>query len=199
MFPSTPSIGQRIQVTGNSCSGKSSLAEKLAQQLCVPFVELDALHWEPNWVALSDVNPELFRARISEATGGDAWVVAGSYTAFSQEVFWPRLDTLIWLDLPRWLLLVRLCKRSWRRSRSKELLWGSNREQFWSQFKIWNRQDSLVWWIWTQHARKRRQMLALGEDPRWAHIRVIRLETAHEVAAFLRNLATYATQGADQA
>jgi len=191
VHPGTPGIGQRIQVTGNRCAGKSSLAEKLAQQLCVPFVELDALHWEPNWVGLSDVNPQLFRARI--------WVVAGSYTGFSQAVFWPRLETLIWLDLPRWLLLVRLCKRSWRRSRSKELLWGSNREQFWSQFKLWHREDSLVWWIWTQHARKRRQMLAIGQDPRWAHIRVIRLGSVREVSSFLRSFAAYPGQGGDQA
>jgi cytidylate kinase len=35
--------GTRIHVTGNSCSGKSTLGERLAEALGVPFIELDAL------------------------------------------------------------------------------------------------------------------------------------------------------------
>lgn len=185
----TSFIGERIQVTGHSCAGKSSLAAQLAEELCIRYVELDALHWLPNWVGLSVENPELFRRRIHAATNGDTWVVAGSYTVFCQEIFWPRLQTLIWLDLPKWQLLLRLCKRSWQRSRSKQLLWGSNYERFWHQFKIWNKEDSLIWWIWTQHERKRREMLVISEDPQWAHIRIIRLTSAKEVATFRRDLA----------
>lgn len=35
--------GTRIHVTGNSCSGKSTIGERLAEALGVPFIELDAL------------------------------------------------------------------------------------------------------------------------------------------------------------
>ena len=45
-------IGRRIHVVGNSCSGKSSLGERLAAALQVPFVDLDALNWLPGWVGL---------------------------------------------------------------------------------------------------------------------------------------------------
>ena len=36
----------------------------------------------------------------------------------------------------------------------------------------------------TQHARKRRHLLALQTDPRWSHVRVVRLTSAREVDAF---------------
>ena len=89
-------IGRRIHVVGNSCSGKSTLGKQLATALQVPFVELDALNWRPGWVGLNETNPEKFESLIAKATDGDGWVVAGSYMSFSQRVFWPRLETVVW-------------------------------------------------------------------------------------------------------
>ena len=40
-------IGARIQVTGNSGSGKMTLAGRLAKALDAKFVDLDALNCEP--------------------------------------------------------------------------------------------------------------------------------------------------------
>jgi len=91
---------------------------------------------------------------------------------------------VIWLDLPRCLLLWRMLRRSWRRWRNRELLWGTNYESFWGQFRVWDKEDSLIWWIWTQHERKRRDMLRMMADPRWAHIRFVRLVSLAEIEAF---------------
>lgn len=187
-------IGDRIHVMGNSCAGKSTLGGSLARTLGVPFVELDALNWEPGWVALNSTNPEELERRMREATAGEAWVAAGSYTRFSQRVFWPRLETIIWLDLPLWLLLGRVLKRSWRRWRSRELLWGTNYERFWPQLMVWRREESLVWWIATQHRRKRRNMLRYMTDPRWAHIRFVRLTSLAEVEAFTDQVESFSRQ-----
>jgi chloramphenicol 3-O-phosphotransferase len=65
--------GRRIIVVGPSCAGKTTLAERLAELLGVPFVELDALYWKPGWEESSD---EEFVPRVMEATAGDGWVVA---------------------------------------------------------------------------------------------------------------------------
>lgn len=181
---SETSVGQRIHVIGNSCAGKSTLGKRLARALRAPFVELDALNWEPGWIGLNATDPAELERRIRDATAGEGWVVAGSYTAFSQRVFWPRLETVIWLDLPMPVLLARVLRRSWRRWRSRELLWGTNYEEFWPQLMVWRGEDSLVWWIVTQHARKRRQMLGYMADPGWSHIRFIRLTSPGEVEAF---------------
>ncbi len=181
-------VGRRIHITGNSCSGKSTLAKQLAAALGIPRVELDALNWQPGWVSLAETNPEELERRMAEATRGEAWVVSGSYMGFSRKVFWPRVETVVWLDLPRFRLIWRVLIRSWKRWRSKELLWGTNYERFWPNLKVWNREDSLIWWIVTQQRRKRERMQALMLDPAWSHITLIRLGAAAEVAAFGKEL-----------
>lgn len=177
-------IGDRILIWGNSCAGKSTLAARLAKAMGVPHVDLDALNWLPNWVGLNATNPDLLEEKFRDATKDNAWVIAGSYTVQAQATFWPRLDTIIWLDLNMPILVYRVLARSWRRWRDRELLWGTNYEKFWDQLKVWNGEDSLVWWIVTQHQRKRRDMLDIITNPRWAHIQVIRLTSVQAVNEF---------------
>ena len=179
-------IGRRIHVTGNSCSGKSTLGAGLAAHLRVPFVELDAINWQPGWVSLAEKDPDELERRLAEATTGDGWVVAGSYMTFSKRVFWPRVETVVWLDLPAYRLVWRMLIRSWKRARSKKLLWGTNYERFWPNLKFWNREDSLAWWIVTQQKRKRMGMYSSMEDRAWRHINFIRLGSNAEIDAFTR-------------
>ena len=185
-------VGNRIHVIGNSSSGKSTLAARLAGALDAPLVELDAINWRPGWVGLNATDPRELKRRIREATRGERWVVAGSYTRISQEIFWPRLDTVVWLDLPLPLVVWRFLRRTWKRWRSGELIWGTNQERFWPHFMIWRGHDSLLVWIITQHGRKRRDMVAYQSDPRWAHIRFVRLRSAREVEEFARLFTTAA-------
>lgn len=181
--PPSP-IGRRVHVIGNSASGKTSLAKQLASALQADFVDLDALNWLPDWFALNENDPDELLRRFEHATRGDAWVAAGSYRQFAQRTFWSRLDSVIWLDLPMPLLLWRVLRRSWYRWRTKELLWGTNVERFWPQLALWRRSDSLVYWIISAHHRKRKTMLADMVDPRWAHIRFVRLMSVREVDEF---------------
>ena len=177
-------IGHRVHVLGNSASGKSTLAKRLALALDADFVDLDALNWLPDWVGLNETNPDELERRFEHATCGDTWVVAGSYTRFSERTFWPRLDTAIFLDLPMPLLVWRVLRRSWRRARTRELLWGTNVERFWPQLAFWNKRDSRVYWIVTNQRRRRKAMLATMADPRWPHIRFIWLTSVREVETF---------------
>lgn len=181
--PTSP-LGTRVLIWGNSCSGKSTLAHNLATLWGYDFVELDALNWLPNWEGLNATDPDRLKERIAEATAGPSWVVAGSYSAQSQATFWPHLDTIVWLDLPRWLLIRRCIVRCWKRWRTREHLWGTNYENFWDNMKFWRGEDALLWWVVTQHERKRAQTLAYMTDPRWQHIRFIRLTSVEEQAAF---------------
>ena len=182
MFAQLPP-GRRIHVIGLSGSGKSTLAERLARALDAPFVDLDALNWLPGWVALNEQDPAELERRFRQATEGERWVTAGSYTSVAQRAFWPRLTTIVWLDLPVPLLVSRILRRSWRRWRSDELLWGTNRERFWLQLALWREQDSLVWLVATQQNRKRRNMKRTMTDPRWAHIHFVRLASQADVEA----------------
>ncbi len=182
------SIGQRIHVLGNSSSGKSTVGLRLSRALGVPFVELDALNWEPGWVGLNDTNPDELERRFREATKSDGWVAAGSYISFSQRAFWPRLQTAVYLDLPIPQLLWRMLTRSWRRWRSGEVLWGTNKERFWQQLMFWRKEDSLLWWIVTQQSRKRKRWVELVADPQWTHVRFVRLTSSREIEVFIRSV-----------
>ena len=177
-------VGRRIHVMGNSSSGKSTLAERLSRALELPLVELDALNWEPGWVGLNERDPAELERRIETATEGDGWVVAGSYASFSQRVFWDRLDTVVYLDLGVPRLVWRMLRRSWRRMRTGELLWGTNTERFWPQLMVWRREQSLVWWIVTQQRRKRNQLAGWMVDPTWSQIRFVHLTSPQDIEAF---------------
>ena len=184
--PIINTIGKRILVIGNSCSGKSTLAGFLASVLDVPFIELDSLNWEENWVSLAEKDPEELTRRFQKATSGECWVVAGSYTEYSKEIFWEKLETIIWLDMPMYLLIWRMLCRSWRRWRTNELLWGTNYERISSQLMFW-RSESLLNWIIKQHQPKRNEMLQDYFSSEWGHIRFIRICSRNEINSFLKN------------
>ena len=65
---------ERINVVGTSCSGKTTLARRIATRIDASHVEMDALFWGPGW---QPVATELFRSRVAEAVGGDRWVLDG--------------------------------------------------------------------------------------------------------------------------
>jgi adenylate kinase family enzyme len=43
--------GERIHVVGSSGAGKTTLARELASRRGLTHVELDAIHWQPNWTS----------------------------------------------------------------------------------------------------------------------------------------------------
>lgn len=173
------SLGTRIVVVGGTSSGKSTLAATLAERLDIPFVELDALFWRPNWVESDD---ESFGEQMAAATAGDAWVVAGSYRRVSERVTWPRTQTMIWLDYSLPLLLRRGIVRSWRRWRDRELLWGTNYEDFWGHLY---RRDSLLLFAIRTYRSNRRRWREMMADPRWAHIQWVHHRSPRELERWL--------------
>lgn len=177
---SSPPVGRRIACIGSTTSGKTTLAGRLGALLAIPDVDLDGLIWEPGW---QEAHVDVFRDRIRHALAGDAWVTSGNYIGDAQDLIWPRLDTVIYLDMSMPLLVRRVITRSW--GRRGALLWGTNRETFWPQLKVWSR-DSLVHFALTTTRRRRRQFEEWEREPRWSHIRFHRLRSPGEVERFVR-------------
>lgn len=177
---------RRIVVIGNTCAGKSTLGQTLAKTLSLPFVDLDALFWKPNWQQ-SELSE--FRARVEKATCEGGWVVAGNYTAQQRDISWSRADTVVWLDLPLPRVLLRVLTRSFRRWRRREVLWGTNQERFFPQLKVWDEEESLVAWAVRHHAPRRADFRRAMSDPQWAHLEFLRFTSnsaAMEWTASLR-------------
>jgi adenylate kinase family enzyme len=153
---------RRVSVVGSTGSGKTTFARALASILGVPGVELDALNWGPNWTPVDDAT---FRQRVDAETSGEAWVVDGNYGGRgARDIIWPRADTVVWLDPPLRVSLVRLWQRSVGRIRSGEELWSSNRETFRNTFL--SRDSLFIWALKSYRRRKRiyRDMLARPEN-----------------------------------
>jgi len=132
----------RIVVIGTTSSGKSTLANQLAKLIGADYIDLDALHWEPNWVG---AKPEVFRERVGTATSSQAWVVAGNYHVV-RDIIWRRAEIIVWLDYPLHIIFWRLLTRTIRRAVTQEELWNGNREPFWQHLKLWS-EDSLFHWL----------------------------------------------------
>jgi adenylate kinase family enzyme len=172
---------RRVSVVGTTASGKTTFAGELARVLGVAHVELDALNWGPNWTM---VDEGLFRRRVDTATSADGWVVDGNYGGRgAREIVWGRADTVVWLDPPLPLVLVRLWRRSVGRIRSGYVLWGGNRETFRNTFL--SRQSLFVWALKTHRSRKRafQRELAL---PQHAHLQVHRFTRPADAERWLQ-------------
>ena len=179
--PST-SIGltaRRMNVVGTSSVGKTTLAARLAELLEVPHVELDALHWEPNW---TEAPPPVLRERVAAAIAGDGWVVDGNY-ATVRDLLWARAEAVVWLDLPLRTILWRYVRRTSRRIVGREELWAGNRERLSTHLVG---RDSLLWWILSTYRLRRREyppLLAARPD-----LVVVRLRSARAADRWLASL-----------
>jgi adenylate kinase family enzyme len=149
---------ERIVIIGATGSGKSTLAAALAAKLRLPFTDLDDLYWQPGWI---ETPPADFRAAVDAATSAPQWIIAGNYSAV-RDLTWGRADTLIWLDYGFPRVLWQLLRRSVRRVCDRTLICNGNRETL---GKLLSR-DSIVVWLFTSFAKRRRDHAAIFNDSR---------------------------------
>lgn len=164
-------------VTSAAGSGGTTVGRQIAERLGVPFYELDALFWKPGWV--ESTGDEL-RAAVEPIVATGAWVIDGSYQGRIGQLVLGRADVVVWLDLPLRVWLPRLVRRTLRRTRTDEELWGGNRETLRSGFFS---RDALVVYA-LRHFRGRRRRY----PARFADYEVVRLRSQTEIDAFLRSV-----------
>ena len=172
---------QRISVVGTTGSGKTTLSERLARCLGVPHVELDALHWGPNW---TELDPETFRAKVARIVQRDAWVIDGNYSAV-RELVWERAQAVVWLDYGLPTILGRLVWRTFRRVITGEKLWAGNREHLWTQIAT---RDSILLWALRTYRRRRREYPRLIAEPANAHLQIAHLRSPRAGDAWIARL-----------
>ena len=87
----------RLVIFGNSGSGKSSLARRLAGESAVALLELDNLVWEPGKIAVARPIAEVTREVAAFADASAQWIVEGCYGELVEQLL-PHCTTLLFLN-----------------------------------------------------------------------------------------------------
>lgn len=175
---------RRLVVIGVTGAGKSTLAKQLSEHLHLEYVELDALHWQPNWTP--SPLPEFRERAQAVLSATDGWVVAGNYHVV-RDLVWPKAEAIMWLDYSLPLVFRQLLVRTIRRSVLREELWNGNREKFWWHLKLWS-DESLFHWLFKTYWRRKREYPLLLAQPEHAHLHPIRFSSPGETKNWLASL-----------
>jgi adenylate kinase family enzyme len=98
---------KRILVIGCCGAGKSTFSKELSAKLNLPLVHLDRLFWQPGWIEQEElVFAELLQAELERAE----WIIDGNYLR-NLPLRLEYADTVILLDLNRWICTWRVLKR----------------------------------------------------------------------------------------
>jgi adenylate kinase family enzyme len=172
---------KRIVVVGTSCSGKTTLAKNLVQALGVKHIELDSIHWLPDWVERPN---DEFRNLVKKEVAADLWVLDGNYSK-TRDIVWKRATAIIWLNYPFPLVAYRAVRRTTRRVFTRETLYSQNRETFKKAFLS---KDSILLWVLTTFHRRRRDYPRLLQEISNSKIKVFVFQNPKKTKEFLNRI-----------
>lgn len=176
---------QRISVVGPSGSGKSRFGRALAERIDAPYVELDAIHHLADW---TPIEHDDFVRQVGAIAQGEAWVIDGNYSVVVRDgPVWAAADTVVWLDVPRWLAMWQVTQRTVRRATTGQELWNGNRER-WSDVLSRDPDRSMIRWVWTTHGSVRERYERLARDEALGHLRFVRLRTRRDATRFMASV-----------
>jgi adenylate kinase family enzyme len=165
----------KIALIGSGGSGKSTMAAKMGEKLNIKVWHLDRLLWKPNW---TPTNREEQNQILEELIRKENWIIDGNYNS-TLDIRLKAADTIIFLDLPRYICVFRVFKRmvKYRNQTRPDMREGCNEKV---DFKF-------LKWVWDYPINKRPNVLAklekLAQDKN-----VIILKSPREVDRFLDRL-----------
>ncbi|MBD2208479.1 adenylate kinase [Nostoc linckia FACHB-104] len=168
---------QRISIVGTTGSGKTTLAKQISLRRNLPHIELDYLHWEPNWV---EVPNQIMRERVSQALSGNSWVVDGNYSIV-RDIVWGKADTVVWLDYSWSVVMSRILRRTMSRVITQQEVCNGNRETWQTTFS----RDSIILWALKNYYPLRREYPQLFTKSEYAHLRIVHLRSPADTENWL--------------
>lgn len=169
----------RIIVAGTSGAGKTTLAQKLADQRGLRRFEMDNLHWGPGWTPRPG-----FLQEVSAAVAGDAWVTEWQYREV-RALLARRAHAMIWLDYSVPRRMYRVTRRTLARRASRRPIWDAGlREAPLRTFLT--EEDHIIRWAW----RTRRTLDELPGivEREYPHLVLYRLTSPQETQRWLRTM-----------
>jgi adenylate kinase family enzyme len=114
---------KRILVIGNSGTGKSTLAKRLADCLHLPFFPSDPFYWEPGWKPASA--DKVFQ-QVRNVASRELWILDGNFDEY-HEFVWRQADCILWLDYSLPVILKQVIIRNFKWLLTREPVWSGNR------------------------------------------------------------------------
>jgi adenylate kinase family enzyme len=165
---------RRVLVIGSGGAGKSTFAAQLAQRTGLPLVHLDQHYWRAGWV---EPTKDEWLAKVDELVAGERWIMDGNFGG-TMERRLAACDTVVFLDVSRWVCLWRVVAR-WVRHRGEarpDMAPGCH-----------ERLDAaFLWWIFNYPERSKPKVLRRLAALR-AEQRVVVLRSRRDMEAFLRS------------
>lgn len=170
----------RVAIAGVAGAGKSTLARQLAAALDLPYTELDALHWGPEWTPRPTFMDDV-RALVAR----DRWITEWQYRSV-RPIIAERATVLLWVDPPFRVTLARVIQRTVRRRLRREKLWGGNVEP-----GLWHAVFSPLGIIrWSITTRNKMRPLVTEASAAHPALRVVYVRTQADVRALLDAVST---------
>lgn len=171
-----PHRPRRVLVAGTSGSGKTTLAARIAAALEAPHVDIDSLFHGPAWTPRPS-----FEADVHRFSAGHTWVTEWQYGAVRAHLA-DRADLLVWLDVPRSLVMRQVVRRTVIRRLRRQRLWNDNLEPpLWT---VLTDPEHIVRWAWmTHHKTAGRVTELVGRRP---DLPIVRLHSHADAARWLR-------------
>lgn len=169
----------RILVAGPSGAGKSTLAAEIHAELDLPYTETDSLYWGWNWTPR-----ESFLEDMRDLAARQRWVAEWQYRG-ARPILLERATVMIWLDLPVRTVMRQVIRRTLRRRRTRERIWGTSVEPPLPTF--FTDRDHIVRYAWrTRHTAAGLVEAALEQRP---GLPVLRARSHAEARQAVRRLA----------
>lgn len=167
---------QKILIIGSGGAGKSTLARELGRILNIDIIHLDSFYWQPGWV---ETAKDEWQMIIQDIIKRESWIMDGNYTN-TLDLRLPVADTVIFLDFPRLLCLLRVIQRRWQYAGTSrpDMASGCPERLNWEFLK----------YIWSYPVTRRPKILEkLSQlEP---HQQVFILRNSQEVREFLQKIA----------
>lgn len=165
---------KKVVVIGSGGAGKSTFSRRMGEITGLPVIHLDKLFWRPGWVQTpKDEWADLVQREIERPE----WIMDGNFGG-TRLMRMQAADTIIMLDLPRWLCIYRVLKRTLTYSpgRRPDMAEGCH-ERLDLEF---------ILWIWNYPNRSRKTAYEAMEKLSDKDIMI--LKTRREVDEYLSRL-----------
>lgn len=146
----------RISIRGVSCSGKTTLAKRISEELNIPHIELDELNWLPGW---KERDLREFLHLVEKNLNRGSWVIDGNYSKVYNQLN-INFDYQVWLDYSFMKILFRYFMRTFDRVFFQRKICNGNTENLKAVFSS----DSLFIWILKTYKKRKRELNELEKS-----------------------------------